>query len=172
MTSRTQNVNDIMNVPKKVSPEQQPSDGGEIVDDAGDNKTTRKSETTRKRCRKCPACGNSVEIPSDKRPQIVECEECYKEFILRGDSGIQFKRCRCGKVIGIPTNVRPLDITCKNCGHVYMLRKKPYKTVKAAANRSLDDILAMNGNRLAKRKTSLEAKNYAREKAMSAAKCL
>jgi len=149
-------------------------------------KTLRDIKIKGKKYKTCPACGEKIEITTDKRPLKLKCGGCGKEYTLKGDSDSKFRRCKCGNVMGIPSKVRPLKISCKKCGRSYLLKEKSARagdddiqmidvpgrtrTVKRASRvadmeamkRSQEDVLSRIGNGPETRNGFLEGKNYAR----------
>ena len=88
--------------------------------------------------KKCTSCGKYITIPGDERPLVIRCDSCEKEFILKGRSSWEFRRCRCSNVIGIPADWGRDSITCNNCGHTYDLGEKrtTIRTVKRTAGKN------------------------------------
>ena len=88
--------------------------------------------------KKCPKCGGLILIPSTKRPLVVSCSVCGKEYTLKKKADKEkktepeapkekptTKKCpQCGGVINIPTSKRPLKVHCSSCKKEYTLKKK------------------------------------------------
>lgn len=79
--------------------------------------------------KKCPKCGGLILVPSSKRPLVVTCSVCGKQYTLKKkeekEEKPKTKKCpQCGGVIYISSSKRPLKVKCSSCGKEYTLKKK------------------------------------------------
>lgn len=115
-------------VSKTVTPEDLRRESLRSKDVVTDEKPTTK---------KCPSCKGLILIPTSKRPLVVSCSVCGKQFtlkkkedrvektIIKEEETPTTKKCpQCGGVINIPSSKRPLKVQCSSCWKEYTLKKK------------------------------------------------
>ena len=127
-----------------------------------------KKEPTIKHVKTCPSCGQRIPITSDKRPLQIKCENCGKEYTLRGgkeqknEKPLKRMKCpNCRDIIEIFSNKRPLKVSCGGCGKEFTLKGKHEKREEeqpTPPSITLDDILAKTTKE--KKSSLLEMKSY------------
>ncbi|MCK4613158.1 MAG: zinc ribbon domain-containing protein [Thermoplasmata archaeon] len=129
-----------------------------------------KPKTGEKRM-KCPSCGGSIVITSQKRPLKLRCPECGKDYTLKAKGGgsekavrgakIRYKKCpKCGSPIPIISDKRPLKIICQMCNSEFVLKAKKDEAARRTALTPVGALANQTLPSLTTKSPGLETKTY------------